>query len=644
MRSQFTYICSAFLAFSLVACGGGGSGGGEGGGGSNDGAYLTLTPASNVTTFEGESVSFTVKGQSSKSFAKAPRVAIIETAGAITQDIAIWPSSALAYDVLLNTSTALPAGEQTIKLSVRMCEDDPLVCSKPLPGSPWTLNQKVTVKSKAEGAKRLTLTPAAFELATYEGESVDLEINAVGAGFPTGAYRGVVAPLNIFAPDVTIQDRFSDAGPSFKGTLKTLASLPPGTYTTAVQVRLCADPDVVVCAQPLSGSPWLVPLKLTVKPGTNLKPLPTLAQLGAWSTYEGNASHNAYVAASFDPNNFSRRWTVPIAEVAVPTTSLAVDNGRIFHVHRPVDDRFELQAIREDNGQVEWTVNLGKLHQVNAPAAANGRVYVTSTGHADSFLWVFDQATGVQLGKKIMSSQWGVYLAPTVFDGIVYTENGYYGGMTGYDAITYTEQASYSLPDNGYWTPAVDANYAYVFIGGRLRALSVKGGGPSFEVASPDFGTFSSATPTLSDKQMAYVVTGGQLLAFDLAKKERAWTSPDIVGRAVYANDVVYALHRTGPYSDGPTVLEARSADKGVLLWSSETLLGTRKEGYFEKLLLSGNLAFVSSGWSTIAVDLASHKVVWRHTRGGEMSVSNRGVLYIHNRSITGSLTAVNLQ
>ena len=645
MHFQFKYICSAFLALTLVACGGGsGGGGGGGGGGNNEGAYLTLKAAPNVTTFEGESVSFVVSGESSKSFAKLPRIAIIETTGAITQDVAIWPSSSLAYDVSLNTSTTLPAGEQTIKLTVRMCEDDPLVCSKPFPGSPWVLNQKVTVKSKTEGAKRLTVTPATFELSIDEGDSADLEISAVGTGFSSGFYRGVDAPRNIFSPDVNILNVNSATGPAFTIKLKTLASLPPGTYTTAVQVRLCADDDIVVCARPLSGSPWLVPVKLTVKPGTNLKPVATLAQLGAWSTYQGNASHNAYVAANFDPNNFSRRWTVPIAEVAVPTTSLAVDNGRIFHVHRPATDRVELQAIREDNGQIEWTVNLGNLNQVNAPAAANGRVYLTSTGHADSFFWVFDQATGLQLGTKSMSSQWAVYHAPTVFDGTVYTGSGYYGGMKGFDAITYLEQGSYPLPQDDGWTPAVDANHAYVFMNKRLFALSVKGGGPYFEVASPDIGSFSAATPTLSDKQMAYVVTGGHLLAFDLAKRERAWTAPEVVGRAVYANDVVYTLHRIGAYSDGTTVLEARSADKGALLWTSEPLLGTRKEGYFEHLLITGNLAFVSSGWSTIALDLVTRKVVWRNTLGGEMSVSNRGILYIHNRSITGSLGAVNLQ
>jgi len=37
---------------------------------------------------------------------------------------------------------------------------------------------------------------------------------------------------------------------------------------------------------------------------------------------------------------------------------------------------------------------MSRLYNVNPPAAANGKVFVTSTGHEDSFLWVFDQATG----------------------------------------------------------------------------------------------------------------------------------------------------------------------------------------------------------------------------------------------------------
>jgi hypothetical protein len=637
MTFRFKLLACLTIAAALSACGGGG-----GGSDTPDGSYLRLTPSANISTYEGESVAFSIVGVSSRNFDVQPQIAILETTGAITTDVWIMQNGALSYEVSLKTAPALPAGEQAIKLTVRICEDDPLVCRKPFPGSPWTVTQKVSVKPKSEAAKRLTLTPSGFDLSAYAGEPLALVVDAAGSGFPSRGYAGISDPLNLVTLQGEISHDYTSGQPKFIGRMETRPDLAPGVYETQVKVSLCAEPDTVTCRTPFSGSPWLVPVKFTIKSGTNLTPLPTLSQLGAWSTFDGNAAHNAHVAANFNPANFTRRWSVPTDEVAVASTSIAVDGGRVFHVHKVAAGNYELRAIREDSGQVEWRVDLGALSQVNAPAAANGRIYLTSTGHADTFYWAFEQATGKLLSKQTMYSQWGTYLAPTIYGTDVYTESGYYGGISKFDGLTHALVWNAYMPQVDNWTPAVDANYAYVFIDGKLRAQPT-GGGTGFEISIPE-GGYSAAVPALSGKQMAYVVAAGNLHAFDLAARTRAWTVPQVQGRVVVANDVVYALRPGAGASGGATVIEARSADKGELLWTSEALTGTQYDTHFDKLLVTNNLAFVASDLSTLAVDLSTRKVVWKDKLGGSLALSNRGVLYIFNKTVTGYLTAVNLQ
>ena len=61
-----------------------------------------------------------------------------------------------------------------------------------------------------------------------------------------------------------------------------------------------------------------------------------------------------------------------------------------------------------------------------------------------------------------------------------------------------------------------------------------------------------------------------------------------------------------------------------------------------ETIIVTRNLAFVSSAEITQAVDLVTKKVVWSYPQGGKLAISARGVLYIF--SDAGALVAVNLR
>ncbi|MDQ1925090.1 outer membrane protein assembly factor BamB family protein [Massilia pseudoviolaceinigra] len=186
-------------------------------------------------------------------------------------------------------------------------------------------------------------------------------------------------------------------------------------------------------------------------------------------------------------------------------------------------------------------------------------------------------------------------------------------------------------------TPSVDENFAYGFAANTLYALKTADGTNAFSILARVTSGDDNPTslPVLSGKQSAFAINNGTLVGFDLATKSLAWKAAGLaVGVPVYAKDVVYVLTAKG------AELEARSPETGALLWSSDKLHDYDK---FEQLVVTDNLAFVSSADRTAAIDLNTRKIVWEYPLGGTLSISNRGVLYITGGK-REKLAAINLE
>lgn len=642
---------AAVLGASLLAgCGGGGGGGDAPAPGgpvgatpgtsgpppvTPGGAWLTLTPGTvTVSAFEGESTGFRVTGVSSRTFDKPFNMAIVDSKGVVTTDVTISALSQLEYAVDLRTAPTLAAGSHTTYLQVRLCEDVPTVCSKPLPGSPWYVPVTVNVASLAQAQQRLTLMPAALDLVTYQGEPLSFELVAQMGGASKPVQLAVVDNAGILAQGAAMNP---DGNTTYRARLTTSSVLTAGVHSASLEVRACYD-DPRDCRSPVSGSPWRVPTQVTVKSGVNLTTLAAIPGVAPWSTYNGNATHSGYVPASFDPASFTRRWNRP--ETGAGTGQApAIDKGRVFTVSGNWFGKWELAAINEADGNVAWRYDMGTLHRVNAPAAANGKVFVTSTGHQDTFMWVFDQATGQLISKTTLYSQWERYLAPTVVGDMVYTNSGYYGGMVKFNSATnLVEWSNTALPQYDGWTPAVDGNYAYAYMNSQVYAVDTATGSIAFTIANPNgqWMGWSTGALALADK-MGFIVHGGRLVGFDLQARSLAWeTNGSTIGQPVVAKGVVYSL------AEGGALVEARAAATGMLQWKSSALGSGTTEASFERMLVTSNLLFASGANTTVAVDLATHQVVWTYPLGGELAISDQGVLYIVSQA--GKLAAVNLR
>ena len=626
------------IALALAACGGGGGQGGSSGSGgtvtNSEGSWLSFTPNPiEVSGYEGESVSFKITATSSRTFSKPFNVAIVDTSGTITTDVQVSAQNEMTYVASLNTSTKLPAGITQAQLEVRLCEDVPQTCAKPLPGSPWRVPLKVNIKSKAEAAQRLSLSVPSLKAETYPGEKVTLSfLGQYRSDLQGKAFQvGVFDTANLGKVSIT-----STSSRAFTAELTTSESLSQGEYSGSVEVRLCYD-DPSICRQPVSGSPWLLPTMVSVKSPVNLKPLLAMPALGPWSSFMGNAAHSGFVDASFNVANFTRRFNVPATQIYWnPANSAAIENGKVFMIPgSAIGDPRELTAISEADGTVAWRASLDSGVHVNAPAAGNGQVYVTTIG-PQSWFWIFDQQSGKLLSKTPMTSAGNTmvygYRAPTVLGTNVYSSDSMPQGVSKFSASTLGKLWSSDVPQVSAITPAVDANFVYDYKDGKLRALNVGDGKLNWEATDPDYGSSGSGSTVALAGKYAIVVYGGRLMAFDTVLRTRAWSVENhFYGQPAVSNDRVYARGFLGG-------LEGRSIADGKLQWTSKNLTASENYG----LLVTRNLAFVSGSQKTEAIDLTTQEVVWSYPRGGDLSISSNGVLYILTG--IGELIAINLQ
>ena len=121
----------------------------------------------------------------------------------------------------------------------------------------------------------------------------------------------------------------------------------------------------------------------------------------------------------------------------------------------------------------------------------------------------------------------GTLLAPTISDGIAYIDGGYYGGMYAFDARNGQQGWFKDLGQYDEWTPAVNADAVYAYVGGVLTATDKATGATLFEITDPGFewnGWSMNLAPVLGTANDVLVIHGGRLVRFDLATRTVAYS------------------------------------------------------------------------------------------------------------------------
>lgn len=434
----------------------------------------------------------------------------------------------------------------------------------------------------------------------------------------------------------------------FGASWQTSNRKPVGSYRESVQFRMCSESP---CIHPLAGASTQVSYRLRVR----------WASPGPWSTFQRNAKHDGFVPIAIHPSAIRQIWSWqrPNAGALRGVNNVTSEGGRIFVTDDSASfDVTSLHALDTRDGSELWRQDFGYYPALNPPAVANGRVYVATTGHAQTFLWSFDASDGTPRSQSSFDAQWPHVLAPTIANGVAYTNGGYgLGGIYAFDAIDGMRLWSHTSGTYDMTTPAVDGDRLYYYDGVRLNVHDAVDGTliksipdpyspvPGFSYhAAPMVG---HADHVIAFRGAAYSGTGSAdvepygsrfLVDYSPAAGNMRWRSAKTYKtHPAVADGVVYAG------SDDPKGFDAISEATGQILWS--WVPGTADTEFHRNVVLTRNLAFVSTNRAVYAIDLVTHLPVWSSPTPGNVAITEDGVLVVAvgARESTGLLIAFKL-
>lgn len=150
MKSKAVY---ALLSLALAGCGGGG-GGGNGGTTNVPGMQLSFTPgALQASFYQGEPPTVTVSAKAGGTLPAAGttvNLRVTDSQGVLEPNVQLAQMDATTYSATIEVAQALGVGVHTGSIVIRGCHDDPLVCAKPVAGSPWNLSYSFTVRPQTD--------------------------------------------------------------------------------------------------------------------------------------------------------------------------------------------------------------------------------------------------------------------------------------------------------------------------------------------------------------------------------------------------------------------------------------------------------------------------------------------------------------
>jgi hypothetical protein len=473
----------------------------------------------------------------------------------------------------------------------------------------------VVVRGSRANTGERTVTGSITGPGTYAviGTGAD-QVIIRGSAAGGALYTGQTGELRVVVLDVnrdTLQGRVatwtsSDAARASVDASGKVTALSAGTVTiTATVDGKAATTEIVILAKPAAS--W--------------------NETADWSTFQGDPAHRGDIDATLDPTVFRALWTVPLVSGALH--QVATGDGKVFASTVSYFGTQRLWALDAATGAQRWMRDFGDINSVHPPAFGNGRVYIQTGGHQDSFLWSLDAGDGTLRFRTAYGNQWSSWLAPVVADSGVYAAGGYYGGMSRFNAITGASSYFMNRPQEDQWTPAVHGGLVFSYSGSGLTASGARSGAMVYEIVAT--GLPRAGTPVVSAANRVLGTNGNSLFAIDLEGRKLAWMqSASMTGTPAVAEGVVYVINKGQ--------VDARQESDGTLLWSWVPPEGQARN----TMIVTRNLLFVSTSANTYAVDLAARRHTWSYAAAGQLSMSKEGLLLIAQPD--GKLSAISVR
>jgi outer membrane protein assembly factor BamB len=389
---------------------------------------------------------------------------------------------------------------------------------------------------------------------------------------------------------------------------------------------------------------------------------PPPASLPPWSTYQGNAAHTGYVPVILNPENFFEGWTQNIITSGA-LNPVAAGDGKVFVTTSGSYGPNVAVTLDSATGAELWNYDFDvsdptdPISYIGPPAYANGTVYIQSGIVEDSFLWSFDAESGDELFNSGYDNKSFRYYAPTIYDdGNVYIAGGY-GGAYGFDGSTGYElwYVAWNSPYD-QWTPTVNDTHVIAYSGfynPQLTVIDRSTGEVDFTIPDLNFdstgisGFSMDLAPVLGSQNNVIAIQDGRLISFDLTNRVIGWETrggeeedvenEGFSGQPSLASGVIFAVFNGD--------LRAINASDGSFVEDWQPWQPPQNERIVTPMIVTDNLIFVSTentqtpGSTTYAVDRETQKRAWSYSPGGQLALSDEGVLFI--ATADGQLIAI---
>lgn len=407
----------------------------------------------------------------------------------------------------------------------------------------------------------------------------------------------------------------------YRVTLRTDDRVSEGLRHGTIAVRMCTETP---CLNPIPGAK--TQKRLSVHLGWATGP--------DWAGYQGNAAHDGHVGIAVDPRRITGAWTWDAGTSASITNATQVatsGNLGFFPMHWKSSQK--LVALDLRTGKTAWTEDFLQAFSLNPAATSGNRVYITTTGHEETFLWSFDALDGTLRSRSSFSVQWSRVLAPTIADGVAYVNGGFFQkGVYAFDADDGLPLWSMFSDDNDETTPAVADGRVYYYDGYRLKVYDAFDGTDQLTIEDPlepDWSGYTyQAAPMLGSVDHVVAPSGNdfyqdrRLVNYAPSLGSSRWVSTRSYLAVPAVNDgVIYAA------SNNPLSFDAIDEASGALI--SSWVPGTHAGSFIGNIVLTRNLAFVSTSTATYAIDRATFQPVWSTPVSGSLSISGTGMLLI---------------
>jgi outer membrane protein assembly factor BamB len=317
-------------------------------------------------------------------------------------------------------------------------------------------------------------------------------------------------------------------------------------------------------------------------------------------------------------------------------SGVVTDSDTVYFAEPSSSGPVSVYAKRATDGVTKWrhvfTSTYGFGPDVAPPSISDGVVYVATTAEEDTWVHALRASDCVQTYQSQFFTQWGSILNPTVRNGKVYVNAGTYEGVV-YAFNIADGSTSWNASGGTYGknTPAVDDEFVYAYNGETLDVFNATDGSLATSIGQTPGGVFDdyNAAPILGSVDHVLAYRGNaryqqsrQLLDYSIANHAMRWMSIALYNSyPAVANGVVYAA------SDETGNLDALDEATGRVLWSWKP--SEQTINFIGNVVVTDNVALVSTFHRIYAIDLRRHHVVWSAPTPGTMSLSADRTLFV---------------